>query len=114
MKTEQATVFVTEDGKKFHDEAKAIAHEKSLNNTRYYKVRYGPDLNETGNRLKVGYLIVKASWGHNLWAEDWLFNNFGNRIAFVQGCAPTENWTFGRVEVSQVDYSNVLETINKL
>src|SRR5690606_7187450 len=98
---------------KFLDEQQAKIHADSLNNTRYYQVRYGPDLTETGNCLKVGYLTVKASWGHDLWAEDWLYNKFGNRIAFVQGVAPTEKWTFSRVELNRVDHEKILGSILK-
>lgn len=113
MKKENTAVFITKDGKKFFNEQQAEQHEEALNNNRYYRVRYGPDLTETGNRLEVGYLIVKASWGHELWAEDWLYRKFGNRIAFVQGCAPTEKWTFGRVEMNQVDNEKILDSIIK-
>ena len=111
MREESVTIYVTKDGKKFIDKEQAERHEKLLENTRYFKVRYNPDLNETGQLMSVGYIKVQAPWGHNLWAEDWLYEQFGNRIAFIQGSAPTENWTYIEVDPEQVDYGKIIKSI---
>ena len=113
MKKEEMTVYIAKDGKKFFSEEEATKHEKILSNRKAYMVSYKPDLTETGKLLAVGYLIVQATWSNELWAEDWLYNKFGNRIAFVQGVAPTEKWTFQEVNLDEVEHSKLLATIQR-
>lgn len=113
MEKRTMTVFVTKDGKRFFTEEEAKIHEEILNNTKAYKVRFSPDLTETGRLYDVGYLIVQAGWSHSLWAEDWLYKKFGNRVAFVQGVAPTENWTFEEVELEEVEQGKLLDNLKK-
>jgi hypothetical protein len=113
MKKVEMTVYITTDDKKFFTESEARRHEETIAKTKAYKVHYGPDLTETGMRLKEGYIVVQADWSHELWVEDWLYKKFGNRIAFVQGVAPTENWTFHKVDMNEVDHSKILATIRK-
>ncbi|GGN66434.1 hypothetical protein [Oceanobacillus indicireducens] len=113
MEKKEMTVYIAKDGKKFFSEEQAKRHEEMLSNTKAYKVFYSPDLTETGNLGKVGYLIVQANWSHDLWAEYWLYSKFGNRIDFVQGVAPTKNWTFQKVDLDEVDHGKLLASIKK-
>jgi hypothetical protein len=114
MKQELKTVYITEDGKRFFSESEAKQHEQLMSNTKAYVVCYSPDLNETGNLGKIGYIICSAKWSNDLWVEDYLYNKFGSRIAFVQGVSPTQKWRFERVDISRVDESKILTRINKL
>jgi hypothetical protein len=113
VKAEQQTVYTTEDNKTFLIQAEAEAHELNIKNTRAYRISYAPDLNETGRLQKTGCIVCQAQWSHELWVEDWLFQKFGNRIAFVQGVAPTENWTFRKIELKEVKPTELLATIRK-
>lgn len=104
MREDKTTVYVTSDNKRFFNKAAAEKHEKRLTNTKVYKVRYEPDLNETGRLSKSGYLIIESLHDHELWAEDWLYKNLGSRVAFVQGSQPVINWSYvtaGRREVNK-------------
>jgi hypothetical protein len=113
MRKEVTEIFVKDDGKKFTDENEAKLHEKVLGRRKFYRVNYCPDLNESGRTMKVGYLLVDASWGHNEWAEHFLYEKFGNRIALVQGSAPTLNWSFSKVNADQVDENKIIGRVLK-
>ncbi|MBM7715366.1 hypothetical protein MXL46_11305 [Heyndrickxia sporothermodurans] len=113
MEKKEVTVFITKDGRKFFTEEEAKGHEERLSITKAYKVSYGPDLTETGRLSKIGYLIVEARWSNELWAEDWLYRKFGSRIVFVQGVSPTVNWSFQRIGLEEVNYSELLGNIRK-
>ncbi|PLS19534.1 hypothetical protein CVD28_03710 [Bacillus sp. M6-12] len=112
MKAEKRTVFTTEDGKTFFDKQEAEKHEEQLKNQKAYRVRYCPDLNETGMLQKTGYIICHARWGNELWVEDWLYKKFGNRIDFVQGVSPTEKWRFEQIETDKVEADKILATLH--
>lgn len=114
MREEKMTIYITSDNERFFSEEAAKKHEERLSNTRAYKVLYEPDLNETGKLGKKGYLIVESLHGHKLWAEDWLYKKLGSRVAFVQGCVPVKNWTFERVDISDIKKSELLAKIVKM
>lgn len=113
MKSENRIVYTTNDGKTFFEESDAKRHEEQLNNTKAYLVRYAPDLNEKGCSTKEGYIICHANWSNELWVEDWLYQKFGNRVAFVQGVSPTSNWSFSKVPLEEVDNSKLLVKLVK-
>jgi hypothetical protein len=113
MRKEVTEIYITEDGKKFTDESEAKLHEKALGRRKAYRVDYCPDLNETGRTMKSGYLLVDASWGHDEWAEYFLYGKFGNRIALVQGSAPTVSWRFSKVEADEVDHNKIIGSVLK-
>jgi hypothetical protein len=112
VREENKVVYTTEDGKTFFDKKEAQRHEDTLKNTKAYQVRYCPDLNETGTLQKTGYIICNAQWGNDLWVEDWLYKKFGSRVAFVQGVAPTTNWTFQHIERNKVEAEKILATLH--
>jgi hypothetical protein len=113
MKKQTAEIYITDDGKKFTDESEAKRHEMALSRMRFYRVKYCPDLNETGHCMKQGFLLVDASWGHDEWAEHFLYEKFGNKIALVQGSAPTLNWHFQKVSADEVDHTKVIGRVSK-
>jgi hypothetical protein len=113
MKSEQMMVFTTTDGKRFFDEKEAQRHEESLQNTKYYKVRYNPDLNETGYFQKEGFIVCNARCGNELYVEDWLYKSYGSTVAYIQGSAPTKNWNYYEIERSKVDFSKIIGTITR-
>lgn len=112
MREEQRAVFITDDGKTFFDKKQAEHYEEQLKNKKAYKVQYAPDLNETGFLQKTGYILCYAQWGNDLWVEDWLYNNFGKRIEFVQGVSPTENWKFKRIDIEAIEADKILASLN--
>lgn len=113
MRTESQLVYKTDDGKTFLDEKEAKKHENRLKHTRAYHVRYAPDLTEKGNTTEDGYIVCTAKWSNELWVEDWLYQKFGNRVAFVQGVSPTINWSFTKVDIKEVDDSKLLVQLDK-
>lgn len=113
MKKVDVVAYVTEDGKKFFSEVEAKAYEERIKNIKFYEVKYSPDLNETGNLMKFGYVKVQARWARELWLEDWLYGKFGSRVAFVQGSAPTWNWSYREVSLREVEKDELLTHLVK-
>lgn len=67
MKIEEklVKVYVSDTGKEFFSEDECIKYENILRKTKYFAVRYNPDLNETGNLTKVEYFVVYSSCGNH-------------------------------------------------
>jgi len=84
-----------------------------MNNTKFWCVFHRPDLIGIGSTTKKTY--IKTIWegipehseygGYEFeFVEDFCYNRFGNKIAYVQGVAPTRNWYI--TAVSEAEYEN--------
>ena len=75
---------------------------------KYWKILYNPDLNETGMFQNVMY-VVTVWQGNNsqqgdtdiFLLEDWCYTKLGNKTAWVQGVAPTKQWSIYEITVSE-------------
>lgn len=67
-------------------------------NVRYFVFSYEADLNEGRDFRKRGMVLVHALRDHRAFAEQWAYENFGNRIGFCMGVynssCITELWRF--------------------
>jgi len=69
-----------------------------MSNQRYWLVMHNADTTETG--LPMNKTYVKTTWegfptqqfAEREILETFLFSRFGDRVAYVQGVAPTPNW----------------------
>lgn len=108
MKEEMKTVYTTSDGKTFTDKEAAEQNERFLTNFRTFKVRFSPDLNQTGRLGKEGHVHVHAKAHHKEMCEAFCYKKFGPRIDFVQGGKDSNAlvvcWT-----IQEVPFTGVLD-----
>lgn len=114
----EVTAFKTSDGRLFETEENAKAHENTLSKVKAFSIYTGPDLTEGRHGPKFqGYLLVHANGSHELFAEDWCFKNFNNRVAFVMGVfgsnAIIEKWQFKKVDLHVVSDGEVIDRIEE-
>lgn len=111
----EVTSYQTADGKLFASINEATKHEAVLNNRKVYRIDYGPDLTEGRGLQKYGFIIVEGDrtlWLANLLVENWCFVKWGNRVAFVQGTCPTDNWQFTKLStVPEIHPDKILATL---
>jgi hypothetical protein len=104
MKEVTRTIYEADDGTIFDSAEACKSHEAAAvereRRTTYWRVTHGPDLTE--GRGWYGALIIEAyvtGYGPvNAMVEDYCFRKFGRKVAFVQGCAPTENWRIVQID----------------
>lgn len=97
-------IYKTEDGKVFESKEDVEAHENKLkeeeSKTSYWKISYKPDLTE--GRGYYGGVYVKIVGGtqiyHNLYLETYCFEKIGGKVALVQGCSVTPNWSIREID----------------
>lgn len=58
MKKEDASVYISFDGRKFLDEKECADYEEKEKSAKCYKILYAPDLTETGRYTGMEYLKV--------------------------------------------------------
>lgn len=103
VKEVKREVFKVSDGKVFINKEEAEKYEESLQGTRYYRIGYSPDLNETGRFMEERYVKVvelsKIKAREKV--ENWCLKKIGKKHAYIQGVSKTGNW--GIYEVKKED-----------
>lgn len=111
----EITSYQTTDGKLFTSLTEATKHEAILDSRKVYRIDYAPDLTEGRGLQKFGFIVVegdKSLWTANLFVENWCFVKWGNRVAFVQGTCPTENWQITKLgTVPEIHTDKILATL---
>lgn len=107
MKTEEktVTVYTTTDGKEFTDKKEAEAHEKALERITYVRVYHSPDLTE-GRGFCAATLVKfngKDPFMMDALIRDFCYRKWGRPVAFIQGCAATNAWSYDIVEAKNVE-----------
>lgn len=102
MEEKKSTVYVALDGKEFTNKKDAESYEEYLKHIKYYEVYEGADLTEGRNWYRnTLHITVTALNSHDLFLENYLYETYGNRIAFVQGFkgsnAIVENWLYTEI-----------------
>ena len=68
--------------------------------TTYWRVVHNPDLTE--GRGYYGLTLIECygnlHYCDDAFINDYCYRTFGRPIAFVQGCAPTENWKLFKID----------------
>jgi len=104
MKTKKIEVFIADDGEEFLTKPECEKYEKKvmskIENIKYFKVCCNPDLTEGKGHYNTLYIAIYPEFKYNYLAVerviDYMFENYGSMVAFVQGCSATSNWTLPR------------------
>lgn len=104
-------VYKAEDGSEFATQKKCEEYERKTNGKiKYWVVFHNADCTETGVFQNKTY--IKTIWegfpaqqGNNELEilEDYCYNKFGKRTAWVQGVAPCENWKIREIKKEVFD-----------
>ena len=118
MKTKTTTVYITADGKEFIDSDEAHHHEMSLNNIKYFFIRYNPDVTEGRGLQSAGFIAVNAKQSHRMFAEHAAYELFGSNIEFVQGVfgsnAIMNNWKIiGESQSEPPETNNIIARVEE-
>ena len=77
-------IYVAEDGKEFLTEEECEKYEKIvkeiLSNIKYFRVRYNPDLTETGLYQNIVFVAVFAKFYHKEIVFEWALRRFGSLL----------------------------------
>lgn len=82
------------------------------------KVYAEPDLNEGRNGPKfVGYMLVHANGYHSMFAEEWGYRKYGNKIAFIRGTygsnAIVDSWFIRECKLKEVVSSEIIDKVEE-
>ncbi|HLO11329.1 MAG TPA: hypothetical protein VK190_03610 [Pseudoneobacillus sp.] len=110
--------YKTTDGLLFEDQKEAEKHEKELNDVKVFKIYSGPDLTEGRHGPEfTGYLLIHANNNHDMFAENWCYNNYGNKVAFTMGVygsnAILYRWRFQQCALDQVEPNKVIARLEE-
>ena len=112
MEKELKEVWTSVDDKLFSTEKECLDYEtkylEARKNIKYFVVNHQPDLNEGRGWYGRTYFAVKEegySSVHQHRVLTYCFSNFGEPIAYVQGCSPTESWSIP-VAITAEQYQN--------
>lgn len=108
------TAYQTSDGETFVTEDDAMKHEELLVSTHYFRLHHSPDLNETGRMGKTAILkVVEPSKLSAIrLAEQWCYSNIGKKEAYIQGITKTANWSFKKVDKSEINKNERIHHVN--
>ena len=105
-------IYKSKDGKTFKTEEECKKHDEKYHKlVKYWRIDHTADENETGMCIHRTY--IKTIWegfpahqGENeyLILQDYCFNKFGKKTAWVQGVAPCSNW--GIYKITKEDFKN--------
>lgn len=106
----ETTVYIADDGKEFLDEKKCKQYEEEVleekKNIKYFETVANPDLCEgRGYNTAVFFAVCDKSFCHLERCLQWLINNKGKTIDYVQGCASMPNWKIPR-EITEQEFQN--------
>ncbi len=97
MKTENSTVYIADDGKRFATETECKNYEETVikrkKSLKFFYIVHGPDLTEGRGMYGLTYMAIESTYVPINAIMDYCFFTFGRPVAFVQGCAETDNWT---------------------
>lgn len=100
----QVKVYISEDGKEFMDQAQCEAHERKIQmvmNFKYFAFTAKPDLTEGKGYYKHGVIVVNRPWIEPETAEQYMYDTFGRKIAYVQGASPMTSWYISPITYEQ-------------
>jgi hypothetical protein len=112
MREEMRKVYVSEeDNKSFDTKEECQTHIDELNknkerikNMKFYAVNHTPDLTEGRGYYGLTFIAIETKYNHENWLLDYCFTHFGNAIQMIQGCSPTNGWSFR--EITFDDYTS--------
>lgn len=102
MKVENQLRYIADDGQSFANEFECVEYERRLqekeNNTSYWQVWFAPDLTEgRGLQRCAVYELYYTGCFVEEHITDFCYKMFGNKVAFVQGVAETNNWILNKI-----------------
>jgi|SRR5476651_1387271 len=107
MKIDTRVQYVANDGTAFNREDDCLAYEEEVaeqaKNTTYWYVVFNPDLTE--GRGYYGYAAFKLMTAYMAkeFMEDFCFDNYGRKVAFVQGASAMTSWHLSKIEKEVFD-----------
>lgn len=113
MKEVIRIVYETVDGKVFYNKEEAEKHEEKINDVKAFRVYAHPDLTEGRSGASFqGYLLVHVRNAHEMFAEEWCYRKYGNKVTFVQGVygsnAIMTSWRLSPCSVFNVEDSKII------
>lgn len=109
MKKEKRTVYVTDDGKVFQNENRAIEHEqetlrkeRAVAKLKVYKVFHGFDDTEGRGYFATTVIVTDTSKPVIL---QWCINKFGNPLSSWYGNSYYEAWVLNEIKEFGVDWA---------
>lgn len=96
MKEKKTTVYVAFDDKKFTDKLECQAYEKELKSMQLWRVIHNPDCTEGRGYYGCTYLHTKGANIEEV--EDFCFEHFGSKSAYVMGVSFIPSWRLTLVE----------------
>jgi hypothetical protein len=107
MKVATGIQYIADDGTVFNDEAACLTYEieaaETAKNTTYWYVTFNPDLTEGRGYYGYAAFQLRASYMAKEFMEDFCFERYGRRVAFVQGASPMPNWYLTKIEKDVFD-----------
>lgn len=112
---EEIIAYKTNDGRIFNNSKDAEEYEKNMAPIRAFKIYACDELCDEKGLKFEGYLLVHAKDNHSIFAEDWCYCEYGNRITFIKGLynsnSITHHWEYNECEIQDVEEDKIIDRI---
>ena len=96
MEEKTSIVYVAFDGKEFTKKQECESYEKEIKSMQLWRVIHSPDCTEGRGYYGCTYLNTKNASKEEV--EDFCFEEFGKKSAYVMGVSFVRNWILTLVE----------------